>query len=143
LSHTDRFDHHYLLAKRVQQISSFIDFTGQPSQTSPGSHTADKYTWVAAQVAHADAIPQDRAAAERAGVYRNHRDGRLRTRGMSALAPKVPRQTIDEGRLARAVLAYQSHDTLGKFDTHLTENELIGIGIVEADSIQTNLRLKS
>jgi len=96
LARADRLDENGVEAGGIQRADGVGGGAGQPAQTATGGHAADEDAGIASQVAHADAVAQDRAAGEGAGrVYGDDAD---------RLAPGAvgPGQGADQRAFARA-----------------------------------------
>ena len=65
LPDADRLDDDELVARRVEHVDSFERPAREPAERTPGRHAAHVHSCVAREIAHADSIAEDRAAAER------------------------------------------------------------------------------
>ena len=93
LSDADGLDEHEPEARRVHQVDRVGGRARQTAQGTTCGHRADEDAGVERQVAHADAIAEDRAAGERRGrVDREDSDG-------TAARPRDQRERPREGAL--------------------------------------------
>ena len=66
LAHADGLDHHDVEAGGVEHVDRFERAARKPAQRAARRHAAHEHAGVAAELAHADAVAEDRAAGERA-----------------------------------------------------------------------------